>query len=199
MSERLHTFLDAVIAAPDTAIARLPLLGIGEQAELERWNRTGTPFPDACCIHELIEAQVRRTPDAPALRYRDTTLSYADLNARANRLAHHLRARGVGPDVLVGLCMQRGIEIVVAILGVVKAGGAYVPLSAGESAGAAARDDRRCRHSPCAVPGALERSASGCGLAAGARPPECATLLAGESAQDIAVDRTGLQPGTWPT
>jgi non-ribosomal peptide synthetase component F len=80
------------------------------------------------CLHELFEAQVERTPGANALIFEDEALSYAELNARANRLAHHLRALGVGPDARVGICAERGLEMVVGVLGVLKAGGAYLPL-----------------------------------------------------------------------
>ncbi|MFL5380981.1 MAG: amino acid adenylation domain-containing protein, partial [Longimicrobiaceae bacterium] len=86
--------------------------------------------PDAC-LHELFAAQAARTPDAAALVFEDEALSYAELNARANRLAHHLRALGVGPEARVGICVERSLEMVVGVLGVLKAGGAYVPLDPG--------------------------------------------------------------------
>ncbi|MFP2934956.1 AMP-binding protein, partial [Pyxidicoccus sp. 3LG] len=80
------------------------------------------------CIHELFEAQVARTPDAEALRFGSQSLSYRELEARSNRLAHELRARGVRPDTRVALCLERSFDLVISLLGVLKAGGAYVPL-----------------------------------------------------------------------
>jgi amino acid adenylation domain-containing protein len=128
-AQHFESLLHAGAANPRTPLAALPMLGQAERQQLLDWNDTATAYPERVCIHELIEAQVRRTPAAPALTYLGQTLSYAELNARANRLAHALRARGVGPDVLVGLCLERSIEMVVAILATVKAGGAYVPLA----------------------------------------------------------------------
>ena len=94
---------------------------------LDRWNDTRADFPPVCA-HELFERQAARTPDAVAAVFGDRQVSYRELNERANKVAHHLRGRGVGPDVLVGVCLNRSPELVVAILGVWKAGGAYVPL-----------------------------------------------------------------------
>src|SRR5262249_27219864 len=95
---------------------------------LVEWNATERPYPQDRCIHELFEAQVERTPNAPALVHEEQSLTYAQLNSRANRLAHHLQALGVGPVVPVAVCAQRGIEMVVGVLATLKAGGAYVPL-----------------------------------------------------------------------
>jgi non-ribosomal peptide synthetase component F len=92
------------------------------------WNNTATPYQRDACIHKVFEEQAERTPEATALLFGETRVSYAELNRRANRLAHHLRGLGVGPEVLVGLCVERSIEMVVALLGILKAGGAYVPL-----------------------------------------------------------------------
>uniref|UniRef100_UPI0035E42342 non-ribosomal peptide synthetase n=1 Tax=Burkholderia pseudomallei TaxID=28450 RepID=UPI0035E42342 len=92
------------------------------------WNATERDYPIEQCIHQLFEAQVDRKPEAIALTFEGQRLSYAELNARANRLAHYLQARGVGPDRLVALCAERGIEMVVGLLAILKAGGAYVPL-----------------------------------------------------------------------
>jgi arthrofactin-type cyclic lipopeptide synthetase C len=94
----------------------------------DAWNRTEAAYPAECCVHELFEARVARTPDAVAVTFEGGGLTYAQLNARANRLAHHLIARGVAPDVCVGLCLERGPEMIVALLAVLKAGGAYLPL-----------------------------------------------------------------------
>jgi amino acid adenylation domain-containing protein len=98
-----------------------------ERAQLMQWNDTRAAFPQVC-THELFELQIDRNPDAIAVAFEDVHLSYRELNERANRLAHHLRGRGVGPNVLVGVCLERSPELLVALLGVWKAGGAYVPL-----------------------------------------------------------------------
>lgn len=99
-----------------------------EQQLLTRWNATQAPFPSDKCIQELFEEQVERTPEAVAVCFEDEQFSYRELNQRANQLAHHLRRYGVGPEVLVGLYMERSLEMVVGLLGILKAGGAYVPL-----------------------------------------------------------------------
>ena len=93
---------------------------------LYEWNDTRTEFP-ALCAHQLFEHQVQRAPEAIAVVFEDQRLSYRELNQRANQIAHYLRKLGVGPDSLVGVCMQRSTEMVAALLGVWKAGGAYVP------------------------------------------------------------------------
>src|SRR5262249_54269366 len=95
---------------------------------LAEWNDTGTDFPRDVCIHELFEAQAERTPDNEAVVFRDQTLSYRQLNARANQVACHLRKLGVGPGALVGICLERSLEMIIGLLGILKAGGAYVPL-----------------------------------------------------------------------
>ena len=92
------------------------------------WNRTEVPYPKDHCLHELFEEQVERTPDAVAVAFQDRQLTYRQLNERANQLARHLQGLGVGPDTLVGICMERSPEMVVGLLGILKAGGAYVPL-----------------------------------------------------------------------
>jgi non-ribosomal peptide synthetase component F len=98
---------------------------------LDEWNRTERPYPRGVCIHDLFEAQVRERPDAAALVWGAETWTYAELDAAANRLAHHLRALGVGPEARVGVLLERSAELIVSILAVLKAGGAYVPLDAG--------------------------------------------------------------------
>ncbi|MBE4753796.1 AMP-binding protein, partial [Corallococcus sp. ZKHCc1 1396] len=95
---------------------------------LVKWNDTRAPLPADTCIHHLFEAQVQRTPDAPALGFEGAWLSYRELDARSNQLAHHLRTLGVGPEVRVGLCAERSLELVVGLFAILKAGGAYVPL-----------------------------------------------------------------------
>ncbi len=114
--------------AADTALTDLPILPDAERSLLlTEWNATETEFADLC-IHQHFEAQVDKTPDAPALAYRGETLTYAELDARANRLAHVLREMGVGPNMPVGLHVRRSLDLLVGALGILKAGGAYLPL-----------------------------------------------------------------------
>ncbi|MBE4753751.1 amino acid adenylation domain-containing protein, partial [Corallococcus sp. ZKHCc1 1396] len=98
------------------------------QRMLVAWNDTATEFPADTCVHHFFEAQAQRTPDAPALGFEGTWLSYRELDARSNQLAWHLRALGVGPEVRVGLCAERSLELIVGLFAILKAGGAYVPL-----------------------------------------------------------------------
>jgi amino acid adenylation domain-containing protein len=129
MLGHLERVLEQVAGDADVRLSRLELLGEAERAlVLEAWNPPAAEYPADRCIHETFEAQVERTPNAIAVTFEDTALSYAELNERANQLAHHLRRRGVGPEVRVGICLERSLEMVVAILAVLKAGGAYVPL-----------------------------------------------------------------------
>lgn len=95
---------------------------------LGAWNETRVESPSGSCLHELFEAQVERTLDSTAVVFEGHHLTYRELNHRANQLAHYLRKREVGPDVLVGICVERSVEMVVGLLGILKAGGAYVPL-----------------------------------------------------------------------
>ena len=95
---------------------------------VQGWNATAADYPQAHCVHRLFEAQARQTPDATALVFADQVLSYAELNVRANRLAHRLIEQGVGPDQLVGVALERGVDMIVALLAILKAGGAYLPL-----------------------------------------------------------------------
>lgn len=131
MLSHFETLLRGVVANPDERLSRLPLL---TQAELDqllvRWNDTKSSYPRNQCIHQLFEAQMERNPGAVAVAFDESSVSYRELNERANRLARHLKRFGVGPDVLVGVCIERSVEMVVAILAVLKAGGAYVPIEA---------------------------------------------------------------------
>ena len=114
---------------PETKIDDIDLLTESERHEqLVAWNNTATPYPHEASIHRLFEAQAGRTPAAPALVCGAHRLTYAELNERANQLAHYLVGVGVGAEVLVGICVERSVEMVVGILGILKAGGAYVPL-----------------------------------------------------------------------
>ena len=129
MHTALEGLVEALERAPERPVGSIDVLPESERARvLEEWNRTGADFPAESCVHELFEEWAGRTPDAVALVFAGEPLTYAELNRRANRLAHHLRERGVGPDVRVGICMERSLEMVVGLLGVLKAGGAYVPL-----------------------------------------------------------------------
>ncbi|WP_420126319.1 amino acid adenylation domain-containing protein, partial [Longimicrobium sp.] len=125
----LRRALEAMAADERRPVDRLALLPAEERTQvLEAWNRTDAAYPSESCIHELFQAQAARTPDAEAVAFEGERLTYAELNARANRLAHHLRSLGVGPDARVAVCVERSAEMVVALLAVMKAGGAYVPL-----------------------------------------------------------------------
>ncbi|MBP1689123.1 MAG: amino acid adenylation enzyme/thioester reductase family protein [Deltaproteobacteria bacterium] len=129
MTVHLRVLLEGMVAAPERSIADLPLLP-GEERErlVMDWNGTAREYPREAGIHELFEEQVRCTPEAVAVEYGQSQLSYRELNERANRLAGYLRRHGVGPEVMVGLCIERSVEMVVGVLGILKAGGAYVPL-----------------------------------------------------------------------
>ena len=121
--------LESVVLDTEQQLARVPLLTASEQHKmLVEWNNTSYPFPENVCIHQQFEEQVERTPHAPAVTFEGSTLTYQELNHRANRVAHHLQAIGVVPDTLVGVCMERSLEMVIALLAILKAGGAYVPL-----------------------------------------------------------------------
>ncbi|TDF82586.1 non-ribosomal peptide synthetase [Pseudomonas sp. H9] len=121
--------LHGIVENPQARLGDLPLLDSQErQRLLLQWNATAEVFADGPCVHWLIEAQAGRTPDAPALAFAGEQLTYAQLNARANRLAHRLIEAGVGPEVLVGIALERSLEMVVGLLAILKAGGAYVPV-----------------------------------------------------------------------
>jgi amino acid adenylation domain-containing protein len=128
MGTHLCVLLQAVAADPDARLGRLPLMDDGERAQVARWNATERPYPAGELVHGLFAAQAARTPDAAALVFHGESVSYAALDARANRLANHLRGLGVGTESRVGVCLERTPELVVALLAVLKAGGAYVPL-----------------------------------------------------------------------
>jgi natural product biosynthesis luciferase-like monooxygenase protein len=129
MSEHFLSLLRAAVAQPDQHISRLPLLTPDEaQQLLVEWNNSATPIADDRGVHELIEAQAAQTPDAVAVICGDESLSYAELNQRSNQLARHLQSLGVGPEMRVGVCVERSLEMIVGLLGVLKAGAAYVPI-----------------------------------------------------------------------
>src|SRR5437764_14266992 len=121
--------LQTLVQQPEQLVGALPLVTEAERALLlDRWNATQRAYPQEMCVHELFEQQAQRQPQALAVVQGEACLSYGQLDRRANQLAHYLRQLGVGPDVLVGLCVERSLEMVVGLLGILKAGGAYLPL-----------------------------------------------------------------------
>ncbi|MBW4550749.1 MAG: amino acid adenylation domain-containing protein, partial [Aphanocapsa sp. GSE-SYN-MK-11-07L] len=128
MAGHFQTVLAAIVARPQQRIAELPLLTTIEQQQFLQWNQTDAAYPQDQCIHHLFETQVQLTPDAIAVEFADQQLSYRELDVRANQLAHVLQARGVRPGVLVGIYVDRSIEMLIGLLAILKAGGAYVPL-----------------------------------------------------------------------
>ncbi|HYH79588.1 MAG TPA: condensation domain-containing protein, partial [Longimicrobium sp.] len=132
MLGHLARVLEQVAADADVSLSRLALTGPEERARVVvEWNRTERPYPRGVCVHELFEARVRERPGAAALVWGEASLTYRELDARANRLAHHLVRLGVGPDARVGVLLERSAELIVALLAVLKAGGCYVPLDPG--------------------------------------------------------------------
>lgn len=126
------TLLGGIVEAPERPLFQLPVVSPAERDRLlKEWNETAVPFPEHLCAHQLFEAHAAQHPEAQAAVCGGESLTYAELNERANRLARYLQKQGVGPDVLVGLCLERRLELPVAMLGVLKAGGAYVPLDPG--------------------------------------------------------------------
>ena len=124
-----QTLLENIVADPAQHIGELPLLTQAERHQLlTEWNSADIEYPSDQCIHQLFEAQVERTPDAVAVTFEEKSLTYAQLNRKANQLAHFLQQQGVGPEVPVGICVERSLEMVVGLLAILKAGGAYVPL-----------------------------------------------------------------------
>ncbi len=129
MLRQFNTLLQDITINPDRRIAELLLLSEEERHQLlVEFNDTDVDYPEGQCIHELFEAQVERTPDAVAMVFEAKQTTYQELNSRANQLAHHLKKRGIGPESLVAICMERSTDMIVAMLGILKAGGAYVPL-----------------------------------------------------------------------
>ncbi|MBP5973791.1 amino acid adenylation domain-containing protein [Brasilonema sp. CT11] len=128
MTSHFQTLLAAIIANPDQRIGELPLLSQRERHQLlVEWNDTYLPYPHSKCIFQLFEDQVEKTPNAVAVVYEEESLTYQQLNDRANQLAHYLQTLGVKPEILVGICVERSSLMIVGMLGILKAGGAYVP------------------------------------------------------------------------
>jgi amino acid adenylation domain-containing protein len=134
MAAGLAVLLAAFPGALEAPASELPVLTAAERRQLAEWNATGRIWPGETLLHELFEQQAARAPGAPAVSCAGESLTYRELDERANRLARALRRRGVGPEVRVGLCVERSAAMVVALLGVLKAGGAYVPLDPGHPA-----------------------------------------------------------------
>jgi amino acid adenylation domain-containing protein/non-ribosomal peptide synthase protein (TIGR01720 family) len=129
MIRHFQTLVEGVLANPAQRLSGLPVLTHSERHQLLlEWNDSRIPYPQDRCIHQLFEVQAERTPEAVALVFNGEQLTYRELNDRANQLAHYLRKHGVGPEVRVGICVERSLEMVIGQLGILKAGGAYVPL-----------------------------------------------------------------------
>jgi non-ribosomal peptide synthetase component F len=129
--QRFELLLDSAITAPDLPLDRLAITSDQERRTIDGWNRTGFDFPHMRTVAGVIEAQVMRGPQRIALRSGGWTFSYAELDSRANRMAHLLRSRGIGRGALVGLCVERSVDMLVAQLAILKSGAAYVPLDPG--------------------------------------------------------------------
>ncbi|BAZ33597.1 amino acid adenylation domain-containing protein (plasmid) [Cylindrospermum sp. NIES-4074] len=129
MLGHLQTIFSAIVENPSTTVGELPLLSAAERHQLlVEWNDTASEYAIDKCIHQLFESQVEKTPDAVAVVFENQQLTYRELNQKANQLAHHLQTLGVKPEFLVGICVERSLEMVVGLLGILKAGGAYLPL-----------------------------------------------------------------------
>jgi len=125
----LRTVLEELVTDPERQLSEISVIRSEEKQQLlVDWNQTSTDYERDVCVHQLIERQATLRPTAIAATFQDLQLTYAELNARANQLARHLRALGVGPESLVGICVERSLEMLVGVLGILKAGGAYVPL-----------------------------------------------------------------------
>lgn len=129
MARHFGLLLQAAASAPELPLHRLEMIGYEERRQiLSEWNETARTYQGSSLVHGLFEAQASANPGAIAVEFEDRRMTFGELNVRANHLAHHLKKRGVGPEVRVGICMERSPELLVALLGVLKAGGAYVPL-----------------------------------------------------------------------
>ncbi len=129
MAEHLQILLGGIAASPDRRIAELPILAEAKRDQmLVGWNDTASDYPRDRCIHEMFKAQVNQSPDAVAVIFEEKHLTYRELDLRAKQLAHHLQELGVGPEVLVGIYMERSLEMMIGLMGILKAGGAFVPL-----------------------------------------------------------------------
>ncbi|HSE17005.1 MAG TPA: amino acid adenylation domain-containing protein [Pyrinomonadaceae bacterium] len=131
LASHYQTLLEAIVTDPNRRISNLPLLSESEQQQLvSGWNDTEREYAHGLCVNEWFEAQAEANPDDVAVAFENLTITYGELNARSNQVAHFLRELGVGPDKLVGIYLERSIDVLIAVFGVLKAGGAYVPLDA---------------------------------------------------------------------
>ncbi|WP_165742232.1 non-ribosomal peptide synthetase [Candidatus Thiosymbion oneisti] len=128
MAEHFRVLLEEILDNPKQTLSRLPLLIEAERQQLLAWNRTETHYPQDKTIVDLFQEQVAKIPENIAVIFEDQQLSYRELNSRVNRLAHYLMGLGVGAETLVGICVERSLEMIIGLLGILKAGGAYVPL-----------------------------------------------------------------------
>jgi amino acid adenylation domain-containing protein len=129
LARHYQILLESITTQPDLPVLSLNLLSESEKKQLiEEWNDTYADYSREVCLHQLIENQVERTPDAIAIVYEEQSLTYGELNSRANQLAHQLRKLGVGPEEVVAVLMERSLEMVISLLAILKAGGAYLPL-----------------------------------------------------------------------
>ncbi|MCC5667067.1 amino acid adenylation domain-containing protein [Nostoc sp. CHAB 5784] len=129
MVEHFQTLLAGIVSNPEQRISELPLLTeLERQQVLVDWNQTQVEYQSECTFHQLFEAQVEKTPDALALIFENHSLTYRELNQQSNQVAHYLKQRGVQPEVIVGLCVERSPQMIIGLLGILKAGGAYLPL-----------------------------------------------------------------------
>ena len=129
LDANFQALLQGIVANPERRVSELPVLTETERTRLlVDWNQTEADFRNDKCIHELFEEQAERNPDKVALIYQGSEITFRELNTRANQLCHYLKSRGIGPDVFVGICVERSAEMVVGLLGILKTGGAYVPL-----------------------------------------------------------------------
>ena len=196
MLRHFRYVLESVIRDPSRRVSEIELQSEPEQRELlERWNQTQAEYPRESSLVELVDAQAARTPHQVAAVFEGQQLTYGDLNQRANQLAHRLRTLGVGPDILVGVCLERSLEMLVAILGVVKAGGAYLPVDP-----AFPKDRQAFMLDDAKVPVLLTSAKLAAGL-----PPHAAIQICLDTEWDAirAIRRTTLRrspdPRTWPT
>jgi non-ribosomal peptide synthetase component F len=129
MEQALQSLMEAIELTTETDVRELGVLPAEERSLLlNTWNATAMEYPEDLCVHNLVEQHAERAPDATAVVFMDQSLTYRELNERANRLAHHLVRLGVQPDTRVAICVDRSLAMVVGVLAVLKAGGAYVPL-----------------------------------------------------------------------
>ena len=158
MAGHFQTLLEAIVADPDQSIATLPILTESERHQiLVEWNDTAADYPKDKCIHQLFEEQVERTPDAIAVEFEDKQITYRELNRKANQLAHYLISLGIGPEKLVGICVERSIEMVVGSVGDTQSGRSVCAFRSGVSERTTALHDGRCAGGGAANPSEVGR------------------------------------------